>query len=184
MKVHECRHVFLLSGLLICGAAISLAQTETTLGSSNPGQAIPGTSGVSPFAGSVPAKLVPGVIPLSLQDAINRGLKQNLGLLLSNADIRSASGQRWEQLSALLPHVNAEPYVEESEINLAELGLKSLGGIQIPPSVGPFSFFDARATVTQSLFDWKSINATRAASQSPVSYTHLDVYKRQAQNSG
>ena len=74
MRIHECHRVFLFSGVLICGAAISVAQTETTPGSSNPGQAIPGTSGVSPFAGSVPAKLVPGVIPLSLQDAISKQL--------------------------------------------------------------------------------------------------------------
>ena len=143
-----------------------LAQTESTPGSSSPGQAIPGTGGVNSFAGSVPAKLVPGVMPLSLQDAIDRGLKQNLGLLLSHADISSARGQRWEQLSALLPHVNAAPYVNASKINLAELGLTSFAGITLPRSVGPFSYFDARASVTQSLFDWKSINATRAASQS------------------
>jgi outer membrane protein TolC len=101
-----------------------------------------------------------------LQDAIDRGLKQNLGLLLSNADVRSARGQRWEQLSALLPHVVAEPYVAQSEINLAELGFTSVPGIRVPASVGPFSYFDARVGVTQSLFDWKSINATRAAGQS------------------
>ena len=177
MRIPERRRVFLLAGVLICGAAISLAQTETTSGSSNPGQAIPGTSGVSPFAGSVPTKLVPGVMPLSLQDAINRGLKQNLGLLLSHADIRSARGQRWEQLSALLPHVTAAPYVEASKINLAELGLTSVGGISLPTSVGPFSYFDARANVTQTLFDWKSINATRAASQSlkSAAYTFKDA---------
>jgi len=147
LRIHERRRVFLLSGVLICGAAISLAQTESTPGSSNPGQAIPGTSGVSPFAGSVPAKLVPGVMPLSLQDAISRGLKQNLGLLLSRADIRSARGQRWQQLSALLPHVTAAPDVEASKINLSELGLTSFGGITLPRSVGPFSYFDARAAV-------------------------------------
>ena len=106
---------FLLAGVLLCCARTSLAQTETTPNSSTPGQAIPGTGGVSPFAGSVPAKLVPGVMQLSLQDAIDRGLKQNLGLLLSNADIRSARGQRWEQLSALLPHVTAAPYVDGFE---------------------------------------------------------------------
>ena len=66
-------------------------------------------------------------MPLSLQDAIDRGLKQNLGLLLSHADIRSARGQRWEQLSALLPHVTAAPYVAESKINIDELGFAGLG---------------------------------------------------------
>jgi outer membrane protein TolC len=152
---------------------MSLAQTESTPGSSSPGQAIPGTGGVNPFAGSVPAKLVPGVIPLSLQDAINHGLRQNLGLLLSHADIGSARGQRWEQLSALLPHVTAAPYVDASKINLAELGLTSFAGVPLPRSVGPFSYFDARGSVAQSLFDWKSINATRAASQSLKSADYI-----------
>jgi outer membrane protein TolC len=117
-------------------------------------------------------------MPLSLQDAIDRGLKQNLGLLLSRADVRSARGQRWQELSALLPHVAATPYVEASKINLAELGLTSFGGISLPASVGPFSYFDARAAVTQALFDWKSINTTRAASQNVRSaeYTFKDAH--------
>jgi outer membrane protein TolC len=167
----------LLAGVLLYGAATSLAQTETTPGASTPGQAIPGTQGVSPFASSVPGKLVPGVMPLSLRDAIDRGLKQNLGLLLSNADIRSARGQRWEQLSALLPHVTAAPYVDESQINLRELGLSfTFPGVNIPSSVR-FSYFDARVSVDQSLFSWKSINNERAARQTLKSaeYSYKDA---------
>lgn len=173
---YKPRRVFLLAGVLFSGA-ISLTQTEIATSPSTPGQAIPGTLGVSPFASSVPAKLVPGVLPLSLQDAIARGLKQNLGVLLSSADIRSARGQRWEQLSALLSHVTAAPYVAASEIDLAELGFSSLSGVKIPPSVGPFSYFDARVALTQSLFDWKAINATRAAGQSLKSaeYSYKDA---------
>jgi outer membrane protein TolC len=133
---------------------------------------------VSTFAGSVPSKLVPGVLPLSLREAIDRGLKQNLGLLLSNADIHSARGQRWEQLSSLLPHVTAAPYIAESKVNIDELGFAGLGSLlHLSSSVGPFSYFDARAAVTQTLFDWKSINATRAANQSvkSASYTFKDA---------
>jgi outer membrane protein TolC len=154
-----------------------LAQTPTALGSSSPGAAVPGTPQGGSFSGSVPEKPVPGVLPLSLQEAIDRGLKQNLGLLLSNTDIRSARGQRWEQLSALLPHATLSPYVTASKINLGELGLTSLGTTTIPASVGPFSYFDSRATVTQSVFDWKSINATRAASQNVKSaeYSYKDA---------
>jgi len=147
-------------------------------GPSTPGQTIPGTNGVSTFAGSVPSKLVPGVLPLSLRDAIERGLKQNLGLLLSNEDIHSARGQRWEQLSSLLPHLTATPYIAESKVNIDELGFAGLGSLlHIPASVGPFSYFDARAGVSQTLFDWKSINATRAASLSvkSASYTFKDA---------
>ena len=64
----------LLAGGLLYGAATSVAQTGITPSSSTPGQAIPGTLGVSPIAGSVPAELIPGVMPLSLQEAIDRGL--------------------------------------------------------------------------------------------------------------
>jgi outer membrane protein TolC len=171
------RRAFLLAGVLLYGAAAtSFAQTQTP-GPSTPGEAIPGTLGVSPFAGSVPAKLVPGVMPLSLRDAIDRGLKQNLGLLLSNADIRSARGQRWEQLSALLPHVTAAPYVDVSQINLRELGLSfTFPGVNIPSSIR-FSYFDARVSVDQSLFNWKSINNERAARQTLKSaeYTYKDA---------
>ena len=112
-----------------------------------------------------------------MQEAIDRGLKQNLGLLLSNTDIRSARGQRWEQLSALLPHATLSPYVATSKINLGELGLTSLPAYDYPASVGPFSYFDSRATVTQSVFDWKSINATRAATQNVKSaeYSYKDA---------
>ena len=178
MKLSYERCVFLLGGVLICGAATSLAQTETTPGPSTPGQAIPGTNGVSPFASSVPAKLVPGTLPLSLRDAIDRGLKQNLGLLISNADIRSARGQRWEQLSALLPHVTAAPYVAESKVNVDELGFAGLAAqLHFRSSDVLFSYFDARANLSQSLFDWKSINAARAANQSlrSASYTFKDA---------
>jgi len=167
---------FLLAGVLLCGAVRTRAQSEQP-GAGAPGQSIPGTQGVSPFAGSVSAKLVPGVLPLSLTDAIDRGLKQNLGALLSSADIRSARGQRWEQLSALLPQVTASPYVADSKINLSELGFTSISGLKVPPAVGPFSYFDARAAVSQKLFDWKSINATRAASEGVKSaeYTFKDA---------
>jgi outer membrane protein TolC len=154
--------VSLFAGALLLSARASFAQFETT---PTPGQSIPGTQGLSPFAGSVPAKSVPGVIAISLQEAIDRGWKQNLGLLLSDTNTRAARGQRWEQLSALQPHVTATPYVADSQIKLAELGFTSIGGATLPASVGPFSHFDARVNVAQSLFDSKLINNTRAASQ-------------------
>jgi outer membrane protein TolC len=169
----------LVAGVLIYGAGNSAAQTASTPASNAPAQTLPVGNGTNSFAGSVPTKVIPGTLPLSLQDAIDRGLKQNLGLLLSRADTRAARGQRWEELSALLPHVSAGPYVAASKINIEEAGL---GGVtnqfHISPSVGPFSYFDARAAVSQTLFNWKSFNAARAASESVKSadYTLLDAH--------
>lgn len=165
---------FLCVGALICGAVSSPAQTYSAPAASGSAQA---GSTANPFSGSVPARAAPGRMSLSLQDAINLGLKHNLGLLLSNADTRIARGLRWEQLSALLPHVTAGPYIAMSKANINEAGLPT-NLLHISPAVGPFSYFDARAGLTQTLLDWKSINATRAAGQSVKSadFTLLDAH--------
>lgn len=148
------------------GGAGSAGSQSATSGAQTSSAAAPPQGS---YSGSVPSKPVPGVLPLSLQDAIDRGLKQNLGALLSSADITGARGQRWEQLSALLPHVSATPYVDVSQVNLKEFGFSfnfpSSLGFNIPSVVGPFSYFDARANLDQTLFNWQSIQNTHAATQ-------------------
>jgi len=131
----------------------------------------------SPFQGSVPGKLEPGVIPISLQDAIDRGLKTNLGLLLSEQDIGSAHGERWKKLSSLLPNVSPSSYADGSQVDLAEFGFNSIPGVTIPTIVGPFGYFDARAYLTQSLLDLNAINNTHAATQNlkAAQYTAKDA---------
>jgi len=164
---------------LICATAICHAQVYSTSISNSSSQSVPTAVATNPFSGSVPTKLVPGSMPLSLQDAINLGLKHNLGLLLSSAETRTARGERWQVLSALLPHVTAAPYLAESKTNIAEAGLSGITSLfHISPSVGPFSYFDARAAVNQTVFDWKSISSARAASVNVKSadYTLLDAH--------
>jgi outer membrane protein TolC len=179
--------ILLLAALLAMAAKPSWAQsgsgaptpstgTTTSTASSSVGAepTIPGGD----FSGSVPAPAVPGILELSLQDAIDRGLKQNLGLLLSSADVGGARGQRWQQLSALLPHVDLAPYADVSQVSLAEFGFTfHFPGINIPTIVGPFSYFDARAYLTQSLLDIKSLRYTQSASErvKAAQYTYKDA---------
>jgi outer membrane protein TolC len=181
--IRRCSILFLKLAILMPMIAISArAQsgspaTSSSGYSANPNSTGPSTSAIqsqSPFSGSLPGKLVPGVIQISLQDALDRGLKQNLGLLLSNEDIRSARGERWTQLSKLLPNMTTQSSVVASQIDLATLGISIPG---FPTVVGPFSYFDSRAYVTQTLFDWKAINKTRSATQSVESakYTYKDA---------
>jgi len=125
----------------------------------------------NPFSGSVPAagKATPNVLPLSLKDAIDRGLKQNLGLLLTGQEIPAARGQWWKDLSELLPNLTTSTSVSAQQINLRTVGFNvhalSKLGVNIPPVVGPFGVFDVRAYLTQSLFNWKSIQQTRSDAQ-------------------
>lgn len=152
------------------GASTSASQPATQLTSPQPAAA----QSQNPYSGSVPSSPVPGVLKLSLQGAIDRGLKQNLGQLLASADVQSARGQRWQQLSALLPHVSASPYIDVSQVNLKEFGFSfpALPGVSVPTIVGPFSYFDARASLTQNLFDWKAVEGERAATQRLQSSEH------------
>lgn len=159
-------------------AAIPTHAQATGSYPTGPGQSSAPGQPQSAFSGSVPEKLVSGVLPLSLKDAIDRGLRQNLGLLLSSADIVSARGERWIQLSKLLPNLTTSTYVDASQVNLTEFGFAiHIPGVNIPSVVGPFSYFDARAYLTQTLFDWKAINKTRSARESLKStqYTYKDA---------
>jgi outer membrane protein TolC len=154
----------LLAGLLWLPGETVQAQAGPVLGAVN---TLPPAAQGS-FASSVPERPVSGVLQLSLETSIARGLKQNLGALLANEDVRSARGARWQQLSALLPNVTTSSYVDGSLVDLAEYGftynLHNVG-VNIPSIVGPFGYLDSRAYVTQSIFDWKAINNVHAASE-------------------
>jgi outer membrane protein TolC len=58
------------------------------------------------FQGNVPTGVASATpVALTLHDAIDRGLRANLGLLLSGQASESARGERLRSLSALLPQV-------------------------------------------------------------------------------
>ena len=86
------------------------------------------------FAGDVRVEsATPGTLPLSLDDAIARGLKQNLQVLLANQTERAVRGQISTVFYALLPNMRATGYTEAQEIDLAALGFK-------PSSLAAFGF--------------------------------------------
>lgn len=163
------------------------AVTSPNGGSSSSPSSSSGTSGPAApatqnsYQGSVPGTLEPGVAQISLQNAIDRGLKANLGLLLSGQDVVTARGERWKKLSALLPNVTTTSYAQGSQVDLAEFGFNfkvpPASGFTIPSIVGPFGYFDARGYVTQSIVDLKALNDTHAASQNikAAQYTAKDA---------
>jgi outer membrane protein TolC len=107
------------------------------------------------FKGSVvTGKATDATIDLSLQDAIQRGLRQNLGLILQTSAQKSANGQRLQQLQSLLPTVTAASSMEVEQLNLAAFGLRFQG---FNPIVGPFQVVDFRAYLTQSLVNISSL---------------------------
>ena len=103
------------------------------------------------------------VLPLSFKDAIDRGLRNNLGLLLQSDTSLTAQGEKWKELSELLPHVSALVNQSVEQIDLAAEGFRfNFPGI--PNVVGPIGVFQTGAYLTQSVFDYHAIQRKRGAS--------------------
>ena len=137
--------------------------------------AVTGSSAQNPFLGSTPQKPVPGVLNLSLQDALQRGLRYNLGLLLSNQGQRQAEGARLGARSRLLPDITTRTSYTAQQVNLATFGIPPIPGV--PPIVGPFEVFDTRGFVTQRILDFNSLNSLRAQSDATKAarYSYQDA---------
>ena len=91
----------------------------------------------SPFSGSVPeGKATGAALPLSFKDAIDRGLRNNLGILLQSDSTVTARGEKWKELSALLPHLHAEVTELAEQLDLAALGFR-IKASRIPQSCRP-----------------------------------------------
>jgi outer membrane protein TolC len=157
------------SALLLCGPALfaqsgAAVDNNTGVAADTISQTLASFEEQNPYLGGVPAgTAVPGVLPVSLEEAVQRGLKQNLGALLSSDTVMAARGQRWQMLSALLPNA-----VTETSLNTHQLDLKATIGLQIPnvpPVIGPFGVFDTRAYVNETAFDWQSIERARSSNQ-------------------
>jgi len=138
-------------------AFVSLAMPLTLAGQSFQGSVATGTATATPLA-------------LSFDDAINRGLKANLGLLTSQQTSEEVRAQRLRALSALLPQVNGQLSMTEQELNLQAFGfnikLPPSVGFQIPTVVKPYSYQAALLNASIPLFDYRSISNLRASRES------------------
>ena len=168
--------------VLFCIAAVTplLAQTSAAQGQVGSPLSPPSVSAAlgtqSPYLGSVPTGKPTGtVIPLSLSDSLDRGLKYNLGLIESDVRTRAARAERLKDLSGLLPNINAAISQTAEQVNLRALGLKpDIPGF--PAVVGPFGVEDARAYWSQKIFDWNAVQKLRASRKSleAADYSYKD----------
>lgn len=108
----------------------------------------------------VEGKATGTTIDLPLKDAIQRGLRTNLGIILQSPNQQNANGQRLEQLQALLPTITGSASIEVQQINLAAFGLKFPG---LNPIVGPFQVVDFRASLTQNVVNIQALQTYLSA---------------------
>jgi outer membrane protein TolC len=114
------------------------------------------------YLGGVPTGTASSTaLSLSVEDAVARGLRQDLGGLLSADAVSGARGDRWRALSSLLPNLTTS-----TSIGVRQNDLKAIIGITVtghPPVIGPFGVFDTRAYLDQTVFNWESIERARSS---------------------
>jgi outer membrane protein TolC len=105
----------------------------------------------------------PAPYRITLQEAIQKGLQANLGVLVAGTRVEEAEGARLRSLSAaLLPRVNVQSYANAQNRDLRAFGF-SLPGIPIPDVVGPFSNYDFRVYAQQNVVDLASYRQLKAS---------------------
>ena len=138
-------------------------QTSNASSDQSPTLQYPGTEGLGAYSASIPeGKATHEVLPISFKEAIDRALRNNLGLLIGGDNLLTARGQKWKELSALLPNVGIAATQNASQIDLAALGFRfNFPGVS--RVIGPIGTFNARASVTAPFFDWHLIQRERGA---------------------
>ena len=128
------------------------------------------------YQGSTPGTVSPTPLALTLEDAIQRGLKFNLGLLESGTASETARAARMQALSVLLPQVTGTFAKYDEQLNLKTVGLSVPPNpyLTIRPIAGPFYYTAAQANVSAKVLDWnarrnlKSARANEEASKLSV----------------
>jgi outer membrane protein TolC len=126
-----------------------------------------------------------GPIELSLKRAVEVAVSPegNTKIQLSAEALKQAQARSAQARAALLPDLEASLTDRDQTANLAAMGIHvavPIPGFQFPTFVGPFTTMDARASVTQSVFDFSSIKRFQA-SKVGVSAAKSDVDSTQEQ---
>jgi outer membrane protein len=129
---------------------------------------------------TMPLLCLAAPLQLSLKRALEIAVSPegNTNIQLSGEALKQAQARSAESRAALLPDLEASVTQQSRTENLAALGLDSVAvpipGFHFPTLVGPFSTFDARATATQSVFDFGSIRRYQA-SKAGISAAKSDI---------
>lgn len=113
----------------------------------------------------------PGVLPLSLKRAVEIALapEGSPKVALAEETMKQAELHRLETRADLLPDVETSVGDHRETVNLKAYGfnfvLPAVDGFNfaIPSLVGPFSVFDARASASQTVFDFSTIRRYQAS---------------------
>ena len=95
---------------------------------------------------------------LTLSEALNIALSNSTVIRAATAQLDQASGQYQQARSTLLPHLDVSARQNFQTVNLIGIGIDLPGGVA-QGLIGPFGSMDARATLSQDIFNLASVRA-------------------------
>jgi outer membrane protein TolC len=147
-----------------------------------PAAPTPNTAVLKLPGGVVVQQATPGALPLSLDDAIDRGEKNNLQMELAVQNQRLVHGQVLTVENSLLPSLTAQAQSSAQEIDLAAMGFNGAQLVEfgIPPGAFPLivkvQTTGAQMNLSQQLFNVPAYYLYRAAQKadSVANFTTLN----------
>jgi outer membrane protein TolC len=119
------------------------------------------TQTLNPYLGSTPnGKVVDRELRISLEEAIGRGLRFNLGLIDSQQADASVTAQREHALSQLLPQISARAQQSYEQLSFKSLNIKlpPQAGFQLPPTTGNFGYSEADILAHSAVVNLELLN--------------------------
>jgi outer membrane protein TolC len=136
------------------GGVQAQQSTAGSAGSSSSVNTLNSTIQVSgSYEGSIPDPKAPlGSLTLTIADAINRGLRFNLGGVSADVSLRQARAQRLAALSLMLPNIYGTLNETSAKVDLQTEGFSASTfgkAISLPTTVGPFHYYSALGNVSE-----------------------------------
>jgi outer membrane protein len=99
-------------------------------------------------------------LSLSLKGALERSQEIAVNVLVANARVQQSLGQLNQNQAALLPQISA---TLNGQRQSRDLRMSGISIPNMPPYTGSFNTFDARARITQTIFDAGTFERLKAA---------------------
>lgn len=155
------------------GGGAQVQQSSNSTGSSATTNTVNSTVQVTgAYQGSIRDPKAPqGPLTLNIADAIQRGLRFNLGTVSASSSVRQLRGERLAALSQMLPNIYGTLSETGSKLDLQAEGISgAVLGPSVPTTVGPFHYYSAFANLSEnvsmtSLYNWRQSKAAADAAQ-------------------
>src|ERR1700722_15883737 len=144
------------------GAITTPRPINPATGTTNPSARA--TQTLNPYLGSTPdGNVVDEEIKLSLEDAVGRGLKFNLGLIDSEQADAQVRAQREHALAELLPQISSRADQTYQQLSYKALNIKlpPATGLSLPPSSGGFGYSEAMIETQSPILNIRLLDGYR-----------------------